>query len=36
MPVEVEMALRLLLAGALGAIIGYQRERARKGRGGRF
>ena len=30
MPVELEMALRLLLAAALGAIIGYQRERAGK------
>ena len=27
---EVEMILRLLLAAALGAIIGYQRERAKK------
>ena len=30
MPIELEMALRLLLAAALGAIIGYQRERASK------
>jgi putative Mg2+ transporter-C (MgtC) family protein len=30
MPVELEMALRLLLAGALGSIIGYQRERSGK------
>ncbi len=30
MPIEVEMVLRLLLATALGAIIGYQRERAGK------
>ena len=30
MPIEVEMVLRLLLAAALGAIIGYQRERAGK------
>lgn len=30
MPIEVEMVLRLLLAAALGAIIGYQRERAKK------
>ncbi len=30
MPIEVEMVLRLLLAAALGAIIGYQRERAAK------
>ena len=30
MPVELEMALRLLLAAALGAAIGYQRERAQK------
>ena len=30
MGIEVEMVLRLLLAGALGAIIGYQRERAGK------
>jgi len=29
-PVELEMALRLLLAAALGAAIGYQRERAQK------
>ena len=30
MGIEVEMILRLLLATALGAIIGYQRERAGK------
>ena len=30
MGIEVEMILRLLLAAALGAIIGYQRERAGK------
>ena len=30
MAIELEMVLRLLLAAALGAIIGYQRERARK------
>jgi putative Mg2+ transporter-C (MgtC) family protein len=30
MPDELEMALRLVLAAALGAIIGYQRERAGK------
>ncbi len=30
MPIELEMTLRLLLAVALGAIIGYQRERAGK------
>ena len=30
MGIEVEMTLRLLLAAALGAIIGYQRERAGK------
>jgi putative Mg2+ transporter-C (MgtC) family protein len=30
MATEVEMILRLLLAAALGAIIGYQRERAKK------
>lgn len=30
MPIEVEMILRLLLAAALGSIIGYQRERAKK------
>lgn len=30
MGIEVEMILRLLLAGALGAVIGYQRERAKK------
>jgi len=29
-PVELEMALRLLLAAALGAAIGYQRERTGK------
>jgi len=29
-PIELEMILRLLLAAALGAIIGYQRERAGK------
>jgi len=31
--IEVEMILRLLLAAALGAIIGYQRERAGKAAG---
>jgi len=31
--IELEMVLRLLLAVALGAIIGYQRERARKSAG---
>jgi len=31
--IEVEMVLRLLLAVALGAIIGYQRERAGKSAG---
>ena len=30
MPIEMEMTLRLLLAAVLGAIIGYQRERAGK------
>lgn len=30
MPLQVELILRLLLAAALGAIIGYQRERAGK------
>lgn len=30
MPIELEMVLRLLMAAALGAIIGYQRERAGK------
>ena len=30
MGIEVEMVLRLLLAAALGAVIGYQRERAGK------
>ena len=30
MPIEVEMVLRLLLAAALGAMIGYQRTRAGK------
>jgi putative Mg2+ transporter-C (MgtC) family protein len=29
-PIELEMVLRLLLASALGAAIGYQRERAKK------
>ena len=33
MPIEVEMVLRLLLAAALGAAIGYQRERAKKSAG---
>ncbi len=33
MSIEVEMVLRLLLATALGAIIGYQRERAGKSAG---
>jgi putative Mg2+ transporter-C (MgtC) family protein len=31
--IEIEMILRLLLAAALGAIIGYQRERAGKAAG---
>ncbi len=30
MPIELEMVLRLLLSVVLGAIIGYQRERAGK------
>ena len=30
MPIELEMVLRLLLAAALGVIIGYQRERTGK------
>jgi len=30
MPMELEAALRLLLAAVLGAIIGFQRERANK------
>ena len=30
MPVELEMALRILLATALGGVIGYQRERLDK------
>lgn len=30
MPIVLEMVLRLLLAAALGAVIGYQRERAGK------
>ena len=30
MPIELEMILRLLLAAALGVVIGYQRERAGK------
>ena len=33
MPIEVEMVLRLLLATALGASIGFQRERAGKSAG---
>ncbi len=33
MPIEAEMILRLLLAAALGAIIGFQRERAGKAAG---
>ena len=33
MSIEIEMVLRLLLAAALGAIIGYQRERAGKSAG---
>ncbi len=33
MPVEVEMVLRILLAAALGAAIGSQRERAHKAAG---
>lgn len=33
MAIEVEMVLRLLLATALGSIIGYQRERAGKSAG---
>ena len=33
MPVELEMVLRLLLAAALGAAIGFQRERAGKAAG---
>ena len=33
MPVEVEMVMRLLLAAALGAAIGFQRERAGKSAG---
>jgi putative Mg2+ transporter-C (MgtC) family protein len=32
-PIELEMTLRLLLAAALGAIVGYQRERAGKAAG---
>ena len=35
MPAEVEMVLRLLLAAALGAVIGFQRERAGKPAGTR-
>jgi putative Mg2+ transporter-C (MgtC) family protein len=31
--VEIEMMLRLLLAAGLGALIGYQRERAKKAAG---
>ena len=30
MPIELELVLRLLLAAALGAIVGFQRERAGK------
>ena len=33
MPIELEMTLRILMAAALGAIIGYQRERAGKSAG---
>ncbi len=33
MPIELEMGLRILMAAALGAIIGYQRERAGKSAG---
>ena len=33
MPIELEMVLRILMAAALGAIIGYQRERAGKSAG---
>jgi putative Mg2+ transporter-C (MgtC) family protein len=33
MPIELEMVLRLIMATALGAIIGYQRERAGKSAG---
>ena len=33
MPTQVEMILRVLLAAALGAIVGYQRERAGKAAG---
>jgi putative Mg2+ transporter-C (MgtC) family protein len=33
MPFEVEIILRLLLAAALGAVVGYQRERAGKSAG---
>ena len=35
MPQQLEMVLRLLLAAALGAIIGFQRERASKPAGAR-
>ena len=30
MAIELEISLRLLLAAALGVVIGYQRERAHK------
>jgi len=33
MPTQLEMVLRILLAAALGAIIGYQRERVGKAAG---
>ena len=33
MPIELEMVLRILMAAALGAVIGYQRERAGKSAG---
>ena len=33
MAIELEMILRLLLAAALGATIGFQREKARKSAG---
>lgn len=33
MPIELEMGLRILMAAALGAVIGYQRERSGKSAG---
>jgi len=35
MPIMLELSLRLLLAAAMGAVVGYQRERAGKAAGRR-